>query len=81
MWLTFWRGTNKTTSSSTEAKRMSLKKLDDDAGREFWTFVEKSTETWRTQQPRWAREVEHERRIDRNVSREREQREPASRVG
>ena len=81
MWLTFWRRKNKTTTSSTEAKHMSLKKLDDDAGREFWTFVEKSTETWRTQQPRWAREVEHERRSDRDMSREREQGKPARRVG
>ena len=41
---------------------MSLKKLDDPASKDFWDFVEKSTEDWRQQQPAWSRELERERR-------------------
>ena len=33
----------------------SLKKRDDVASKEFWDFVEKSTEDWRQQQPAWSR--------------------------
>ena len=43
-------------------RRMSLKKLDDPAGKDFWDFVEKSTQDWRRQQPSWSRELERERR-------------------
>jgi hypothetical protein len=41
---------------------MSLKKLDDPASKDFWDFVEKSTQDWRHQQPDWSRELERERR-------------------
>lgn len=60
---------------------MSLKKLDDAASRDFWQFVERSSQTWRDHQPRWARDVEHERRSEPDVEREREERQAVRRVG
>lgn len=51
-----------TMKNKTDLKRlpaMSLKKLDDEASKDFWDFVQKSTKDWREQQPAWSRELEH----------------------
>jgi deoxycytidylate deaminase len=45
---------------SGEGKPMSFRKIDGPASKDFWDFVQKSTQEWRDQQPSWSREFERE---------------------
>lgn len=73
----------KHTASAEPGNPMSLKKLDDAASKDFWDFVEKSTQDWRQQQPDWSRELERQRHADHEREGERRTSEtrPDRRVG
>lgn len=56
--------TMKDTASSNAATPMTLKKLDDQASKDFWDYVQKSKQDWREQQPAWSRELERDEKVE-----------------